>query len=174
MPEHSYTSRQELDQYDFHPAVTLLVPLAAVLLQSVLPKVLAWTMYFDLPLVVVIYFAVARRSQIAGTVTGTIIGLFQDGLTNHPFGIEGIAKGIVGYAAASIGFAVDLDNSLNRVALNFVFSAIQTGLLYLISRWLLGDSTVLLRPVHGLIGAACNAALSVPVFYLLDRFRMRD
>ena len=38
MPEHSYTSRRELDQYVFHGAVTVLVPVAAVLLQSVLPR----------------------------------------------------------------------------------------------------------------------------------------
>jgi len=28
--------------------------------------------------------------------------------------------------------------------------------------------------LHELLRAVCNAALSVPVFYLLDRFRMRE
>ena len=174
MAEHSYTSRQEMDQYGFHSAVTLLVPLVSVVLQAMLPKLWAPLGILDLPLIVVIFFAVARRSQIKGALTGTLIGLFQDGLTNHPFGVNGIAKGIVGYAAASVGFAVDVDNINNRVALNFIFSLLQSGLLYLIARLLLGDPTVRLLPLHELLRAVCNAALSVPVFYLLDRFKSRE
>jgi len=174
MAEHSYTSRQEMDQYAFHTAVTLLVPLGSILLQATLPKTFPVLAIFDLPLIVVIFFAVARRNPVAGTFTGTLVGLFQDGLTNHPFGVNGIAKGIVGYAAASIGFAVDVENIINRIALNFIFSLLQSGLLYLIARLLLGDPTVKLLPVHELLRAVCNAALSVPVFYALDRFKSRE
>src|SRR6185312_11648301 len=93
MPEHSYSSRRELDQYVFHPAVTVLVPVAAVLLQSVLPRLWLRLENLDLPLIIVIYFAVSRRSPIAGTITGTVIGLLQDGLTGRPFGINGIISG---------------------------------------------------------------------------------
>jgi len=174
MAEHSYTSRRELDQYGFNSAVALLVPLGCILLQAVLPKTFPRLAIFDLPLIVVIFFAVARRNPIAGTITGTLVGLFQDGLTNHPFGVNGIAKGIIGYAAASVGYAVDVDNLINRIVLNFGFSLLQSGLLYLIARLLLGDMTARLLPVHELIRAVCNAALSVPVFYVLDRFKSRD
>lgn len=174
MAEHSYTSRREMDQYVFHTAVTLLVPLAAILIQATVPKTFPRLGIVDLPLIVVIFFALARRNPVAGTVTGTLVGLFQDGLTNHPFGVNGIAKGIVGYAAASVGFAVDVDNLVNRIALNFFFSLLQSGLLYLIARLLLGDPTVHLLPLHELLRAVCNAALSVPVFYLLDRFKSRE
>ena len=174
MAEHSYTSRRELDQYGFHPAVTLLVPVVCILLQVVLPKTFPRLAVLDLPLIAVIFFSVARRSQIAGTVTGTLIGLFQDGLTNHPFGVNGIAKGIIGYIAASIGFAVDVEILVNRIALNFCFSLLQSGLLYLIARWLLGDPTVRLLPVHELIRAASNTVVAIPMFYMLDRFRTRE
>jgi rod shape-determining protein MreD len=174
MAEHSYTSRRELDQYAFHPAVTLLVPVVCILLQVVLPKTFPRLAILDLPLIAVIFFSVARRSQIAGTVTGTLIGLFQDGLTNHPFGVNGIAKGIIGYIAASIGFAVDVENLVNRVVLNFCFSLLQSALLYLIARWLLGDATVHLMPVHELIRAVSNTAVAIPMFYMLDRFRVRE
>jgi rod shape-determining protein MreD len=174
MAEHSYTSRRELDQYAFHPAVTLLVPVVCILLQVVLPKTFPRLAILDLPLIAVIFFSVARRSQIAGTMTGTLIGLFQDGLTNHPFGVNGIAKGIIGYIAASIGFAVDVENLVNRIVLNFGFSLLQSGLLYLIARWLLGDATVRLMPVHELIRAVSNTAVAIPLFYMLDRFRVRE
>src|ERR1700709_1346822 len=97
MAEHSYTSRQELDQYDFHPAVTVLVPVAAVLLQSALPRLWKGFRILDLPPVILIFSAVSARARIAGTVTGTAIGLFQDGLTSLAFGVNGIAKAIIGY-----------------------------------------------------------------------------
>ncbi len=174
MAEHSYTSRRELVQYGFHPVVTLLAPLACILLQAVLPKSLPWLSHLDLPLIATIFFAVARRSQIAGAMTGTIIGLFQDGLTNHPFGVYGIAKAIVGYFAASIGFAVDMDNIVNRIGLVFSLSLVQSGLLYLIAHWLLGDPTYRLLPVQQLISAAANTVVAVPLFFVLDRFRTRD
>ena len=174
MAEHSYTSRRELDQYGFHPTVTILAPLACILLQALLPKTFPRLAILDLPLIATIYFAVARRSPIAGALTGTVIGLFQDGLTNLPFGVNGIAKGIIGYVAASIGFAVDVDNLFNRVLLNFFFTLVQSGLLYLIERWLLADHTVHLLMVHELIRAGVNTAVAVPVFSLLDRFRIRE
>ena len=174
MAEHSYTSRQELDQYGFHPAVTLLAPLACILLQVLLPKTFPRLVDLDLPLLATIYFAVARRSPIAGTITGTLIGLFQDGLTNHPFGINGISKSILGYIAANIGFAVDMDNLLNRAVLVFSFSLAQTGLLYLIMRWVLADPTARLLPLHGLLCAAANTLIAIPLFYMLDRFRIRE
>jgi rod shape-determining protein MreD len=174
MAEHSYTSREEMDQYGFHPGVTLLVPLACILLQAVLPKTFPWLIHVDLPLIATIFFAVSRRSPIAGAVTGTLIGLFQDGLTNHPFGVDGIAKGIIGYVAASIGFAVDVDNVVNRGVLVFSLSLFQSGLLYVIAHWLLGDGTYRLLPVQELISAVVNCAIAIPVFFLLDGFRTRD
>lgn len=174
MAELSYTSRQELDQHGFHPAVTLLAPLACILLQVLLPKSVPWLSHLDLPLIATIFFAVARRSQIAGAATGTVIGLIQDGFTNHPFGVNGIAKAIVGYIAASIGFAIDVENALTRVWMVFGFSLLQGGLLYLIAHWLLGDPTYRLLPVQQLISAAANTVVALPIFFLLDRFKTRD
>jgi rod shape-determining protein MreD len=174
MAELSYTSRRELDQYSFHPAVTVLAPLACILLQAILPRNFPRLAILDLPLVATVFFAVARRSQVAGTVTGTLIGLFQDGLTNHPFGVNGIAKGVIGYLAASLGFAVDADNPLNRLMLLFSFSILQSLLLWMIARFVLGDPTVRLLPLHELLRALSNTAVGLPVFYLLDRFRTRE
>ena len=115
----------------------------------------------------------AGASLNAGTVTGTVIGLFQDGLTNLPLGINGIAKAIIGYIAASVGFAVDVENLVNRVAMNFVFCLLQSLLLYFISRFLVADPRPL-RPVHELLRAVCNTGGAVPIFFLLDNFRHRD
>lgn len=174
MAELSYTSRRELDQYGFHPSVTILAPLVCLILQSLLPKTIHRLEILDLPLIATIFFAVARRSQIAGTLTGTTIGLFQDGLTNHPFGVFGIAKGVVGYLAASVGFAVDMDNAVNRGLITFLFSLLQSLLLFLITRWLLNDPTVRLAPLHELFRAVANTVVGVPLYFALDRFKTRD
>jgi rod shape-determining protein MreD len=100
MATRSYTSRRELEQYSFHPAMTLLVPLGAIVLQVLIPQHFARLGIVDLPLIAVIFFAVARRSPIAGTFTGAAIGLLQDALTNQPIGVNGMAKCVIGYAAA--------------------------------------------------------------------------
>jgi rod shape-determining protein MreD len=174
MAELSYTSRREMDQYGFHPSVTVLAPLVCIILQALLPKTFPRLGILDLPLIATIFFAVARRSQIAGTLTGTAIGLFQDGLTNYAFGVYGIAKGIVGYLAASVGFAVDMENPLNRGMITFAFSLLQSLLLFLITRWLLNDPTVRLQPLHELLRAVANTLVGLPIYYLLDRFKTRD
>ena len=174
MPEHSYTSRRELDQYRFHPVVTVLAPLVCILVQGEAPRLWPPLSILDLPLLAVIFFAVSRRSPIAGTVTGTLIGLFQDGLTNHPFGIFGIAKGFIGYCAASIGFAIDVENSVNRAVMVFAFSLLQSVLLYFIQHGLLGDHSFPLMPVHQLIAAVANTVVALPLFFMLDRFKVRE
>jgi rod shape-determining protein MreD len=174
MPEHSYTSRRELEQYHFHPLVTVLAPLVCVLLGAMLPRIWPKLEILDLPLVVTVFFAVSRRSPVAGTLTGTAIGLLQDAFTDLPFGVNGIAKAIIGYIGASLGFAIDVENVLNRVLMNFVASLLQSGILYLITRRLLGDVTVQLRPVYELIRACANTAVAIPIFLLLDRFKVLE
>ncbi|MBE7158657.1 MAG: rod shape-determining protein MreD [Rhodospirillales bacterium] len=174
MPEHSYTSRRELEQYHFHPLVTVLAPLLCVVLGAMLPRLWPPLELLDLPLIVTVFFAVSRRSPIAGTLTGTAIGLLQDALTSLPFGVNGIAKAVIGYIGASLGFALDVENVINRVLINFAASLIQSGILYLITRRLLGDATVLLQPVHELIRAGLNTAVAIPVFLVLDRFKVQE
>jgi len=88
--------------------------------------------------------------------------------------VDGIAKGVVGYVAASIGFAVDVDNIINRVGLVFTLSMAQSGLLYVIAHWLLGDVSYRFLPVVELISAAANCVVAIPMFAVLDRFRIRD
>jgi rod shape-determining protein MreD len=177
--EHSYTSRAELDQYAFHPAITIFVPLVCLILQALLPHIFSRLAILDLPLIAAIFFSFARRSPIKGTVTGTLIGLFQDGISGNHFGVFGIAKAVVGYIAASIGFAVDMDNMINRGVLTFALSLLQSSILYLIMHGLLGDTTwhllpLRVFPLHELLRAVFNTLVAIPLYFLLDTFRIRD
>jgi rod shape-determining protein MreD len=174
MPTRSYTSRRELEQHTFPPAVTLLVPLLAIFLQAFVPKLFPRFAILDLPLIVVLFFAVSRRSPIAGTLTGAVIGLLQDALTNQPIGVNGMAKAAIGYVAASIGIQVDVESPLTRIVITFTFSVINSVLLFLIDRRLLGLPGYHLLWTHELIRACANTVIAIPIFFLLDYAKRRD
>jgi rod shape-determining protein MreD len=174
MPSLSYTSRRELEQHTFPPAVTLLVPVAAIVLQVLISK-LSWRLgIVDLPLIVAIFFAVSRRSPVAGTLTGMTIGLLQDALTNQPIGVNGMALSVIGYFAASIGVQVDVEALTTRVAMNFGFSLLNSGLLFLINRRLLGHEDFHILWLHELIRACVNTLVALPLFLLLDRTKRTE
>jgi len=168
MPSLSYTSRRELEEHSFSPAVTLLVPVAAIVLQVLLSKLYWRLSMLDLPLIVVIFFAVSRRSPAAGTLTGAAIGLMQDALTGRPIGVNGMAKSVIGYIAASIGVKVDVDSLLTRILMNFGFSILNSLILFLINLKLLGQAGAHLAYVQELLRALANTVVAIPVFLLLD------
>ncbi len=174
MLNRSYTSRRELDEYSFSPIVAVAVPLVLLLLQAFLPKIFPRLLIIDLPLIAVIFFGVSRRSPIAGALTGATIGLLQDALSSGYLGVNGMAKSVIGFAAASIGVQVDVENLATRALMNFVLCLIQSVLLFAINRYLEGLSEVRFLWLHELIRAAINTAVAIPLFALLDRFKVRD
>ena len=114
------------------------MPIAALVLQAWLPRVLGRFAWFDLPLVVTVYFALGRRSPIQGTLMGGALGLFEDALTQHAIGINGIAKTLVGYLAASVGVLVNVENHAIRLVLTFVLSLVASATYFFVFRFLLG------------------------------------
>jgi rod shape-determining protein MreD len=174
MPTHSFTSRRELEQHSFHPAVTLLVPVAAIVLQALLTRPFPIFEVFNLPLIITIFFAVSRRSPIAGALTGAVIGLLQDAITAQPIGINGIALTVIGYAAASIGLQIDVENLTTRVLMNFGFSLLNSLLLFLIHRRLIGEPAFHLLWTHEVLHAIANTLIAIPIFLLLDRAKRTD
>ena len=174
MVTRSYMSRREAEQQSFHVLAIVLIPLLALLLQAMLPRLMPRLAILDLPLLVTLFFAVSRRSPIAGTVTGAIIGLLQDVLSGMPMGVNGMAKAVVGYAAASLGSQIDVENSATRGLLTFFFSLLQSVLLYLVQRRLLGISGFHVLWLHELLRAFANLLIAVPVYLLLDRWKRHD
>jgi len=174
MATRSYMSRREVEQESFHPALALFAPLSALLLQVLLPKVFPPLAILDLPLIVTLFFAVSRRSPIAGTITGGSIGLLQDIVTNQYIGVNGMAKSVIGYAAASLSSQIDVENLGTRALLSFGFSLIQSVLLFLIQRRLLGQPSYHLFWVRDLAAASANTVVAIPIFLLLDRGKRRD
>ena len=171
MAMRSLISRRE-QETTFHPVVLILVPVLALLFQVYLPHIFPRLQLLDLPLLVVIYFAIMLRGPIEGTLTGMFIGLVQDAQTSHPIGVNGMAKSIIGYAAASIGVRIDAENPMSRMLLTAVFSVANSVLIYLIERRLLGFDMQWLW-LHELARMIVNAVVAVGFFWILDRLRRR-
>jgi rod shape-determining protein MreD len=170
----SYTSQRQIEVYRFGLPVTILVPLAAVFFQAFLPLRFPLLSIFDLPLLVVIFFAMARRSQLAGLLTGAAIGLLQDSLTgpSHHIGLYGIAQTVVGYGASSLGVKLDVENAGTRLLVTAAFYGIHQVLYFTLARGLVGLDLRWGWP-HELIAAAANALLGVFLFAVLDKLKQR-
>lgn len=168
----TYTSGEQVEVYRFSIPATILIPLAAVFLQAWLPLRLRFFNIFDLPLLVTIGFATARRNPLAGLVTGGIIGILQDALTHQPIGLYGIAKTVVGFGASSLGIKLDVENAGARFLLTIFFFAIHEVVYFTIARGLVGLHMAWHWP-HEILSAVSNAVLGVFLFMLLDRVKQR-
>jgi rod shape-determining protein MreD len=165
--------RRDLEIRRYPMLVYALVPLAALVLQAWLPRLMGRYAWFDLPLVVTVYFALDRRSPIQGTVMGAAMGIFEDALSHHAIGINGVAKTIVGFAAASVGSRIDVENHTIRLILNFLLSLFSGALYIFVYRILLGlelDWSWFTE----LFKAIGNSVIAVALFPALDRLQIRE
>jgi rod shape-determining protein MreD len=169
----SADARRDLEIHRYPVLVYALAPLAALVLQAWLPRLLGHFAWFDLPLIITVYFALGRRSPIQGTVMGCVLGLFQDALTHHAIGINGVAKTVVGYLAASVGIRIDVENHTIRLMLIFLLSLLSSGLYIFVNRFLLG---LAIEPdwFAQLGTAVVNSLIAVLVFPFFDRLQIRD
>ncbi|MGB8259389.1 MAG: rod shape-determining protein MreD [Terracidiphilus sp.] len=165
--------RRDLEIRRYPLLVYALVPLAALVLQAWLPRLLLGYTWFDLPLVVTVYFALGRRSPIQGTLMGAGMGLFEDALSHHALGVNGIAKTVAGFLAASVGIRIDVENHTIRLLLNFLLSLLSSAIYVFIYRWLLGLSLEW-SWLAELMKAIGNSAIALVLFPLLDRTQLRD
>ncbi len=168
----TYTSQEQIEVYRFPLPVAILVPLMALFLQAFVPLRIPFFSILDLPLLVVIFFAVARRSPVTGLLTGAAIGLLQDALTHHPLGVYGIAKTVVGYGASSLGVKLDVENAGARLLVTLFFYVVHEIVYFTVARGLVG-LTLQWSWVHELGSALANAVLAVVLFFFLDRFKQR-
>jgi rod shape-determining protein MreD len=162
--------RRDIEIHRYPLLVYGLVPVVSLVLQAWLPRLFGPYTYFDLPLVVTIYFALGRRSPIQGTLMGAAIGIFEDALSHHAIGVNGIAKTVVGFLAASVGIRIDVENFTIRVLLNFLLSLLSSAIFLFVYRVLLGLDLEWnwLTQVFIAVG---NSAIALVLFPLLDRFQ---
>lgn len=162
-------SRRETEAPTLPIWLVLLAPLLAIGIDSFVPVHFAPAAILDLPLLLVIYFAIAKRSPVTGLCSGAVIGILQDALTREPLGVYGVTKTIVGYIAGLLGNRIDTENHSARVLFTFVLSLVHSGLYWLLMQ-------LLAQPVgwgwlHELVRAVANALVGVMLFALLDLTR---
>lgn len=165
--------RRDLEIRRYPVLVYVLVPLASLVLQAWLPRELGQYAWFDLPLVVTVYFALGRRSPIQGTLMGAVIGIFEDALSHRAIGVNGIAKTIVGFMAASVGVRIDVENHAIRLILTFLLSLLSSAICIFIYRVLLGLQYQWQWLTEVLI-AVGNSIVAVVFFPLLDRLQISE
>jgi rod shape-determining protein MreD len=154
----------------YRPAAIVLVPLAAILFQVYVPLFFPSLGYLELPLLVTVYFSLMRRQPIAGVFFGAAIGLAQDSLSNHPLGMFGIVKTLVGYFAASVSMRFDVDNPLIQFVLGFFFYFFHQFFYWVLARALLGQM-VEFAPQQTMVLALLNATVALPLYMLLDKIK---
>ena len=164
-------SQREGQVSRFRAWVMLAIPLAAILFQVYVPLFFPFLSFLEMPLLVVVYFALMRRSQVSGLLIGALVGLAQDSLTpKNPLGLFGIDKTLVGYFAASVGVRLDVEHTLIRLLLCFFFYFFHQSLYWVMVRALLGQQAVFDAPRWLLLGLL-NAVVGISLFHFLDRLR---
>lgn len=166
-------SREGIEVHRFSWVATVFVPLLAIFLQVTVTRKFSFLAVFDLPLLVTIFFAVARRNPMAGSITGAAIGIVQDAFTHNPIGLFGISKTVVGYLASSIGVRVDVENPGSRLLMAFGFYLLHQGIYQLVARNMARLPLGTFHWPHELGAALANALLAVVLFVLLDKTKMR-
>jgi len=168
---HILLSSQRESQVSRFPAwVMLVVPLAAILFQVYVPLFFEFLSFLEMPLLVVVYFALMRRNQVGGLLVGALVGLAQDSLSKNPLGMLGIVNTLVGYFAASVGLRLDVDHPLIRLLLVFFFFLFHQLFYWLLAHALLGQQLAF-EVQRTLVLGLLNAVVGISLFHFLDKLR---
>jgi rod shape-determining protein MreD len=129
----------------------------------------AWVVFFDLPLLVVIYYAM-HRGPAVGLALGGAVGLLQDGLTGSLLGVGALSRSVVGYLTGTAVMRFVLSGPLARLLV--VGSAtLATRLFEIFTLAVMGRTPSALPASELLAGVAGNALLGTILFSMLQRER---
>ncbi|MBZ5622986.1 MAG: rod shape-determining protein MreD [Acidobacteriia bacterium] len=166
------SSQREGQVSRFRAWVIVAVPLAAILFQVYVPLFFQFLSFLEMPLLVVMYFALMRRNQVSALLLGALVGLAQDSLSKNPLGVFGIVNTLVGYFAASVGMRLDVDQGVIRLLLSFFFYLFHQLMYWVLVRALLGQQLAF-EVQKTLMLALLNAVVGVSLFHFLDKLRER-
>jgi rod shape-determining protein MreD len=112
----------------------------AILLQSSLRNIWQPLVYIDLPLIVVVYFAL-QRDMVQALVVGVIAGLATDALSSGGLlGAGGFSKTLTAYVIAALATRVMLDNPLVRIPV-LAGAALLDASVYVLLHRMLGQAS---------------------------------
>lgn len=149
--------------------MSFLLALGAVIVSAAVQAVLTglWpgvARFFDLPLLVVIYYGITR-GPAGALLAGTFAGLLQDSLEGTLLGVSALSQAMVGYLVGILGLRFALAPLMSRIlvlaAATVLASSIEVGTLAIMGRKLsYSPFPALLGNVLGncLLGAPLMAA----------------
>ena len=166
----SAPTERPINVYRVHAVALWIAAFLALVLQAFLPVVLPLARLVDLPLLVVIYFSITRRSKVFGTLFGTVVGLGEDALSHGFLGMFGIIKALVGYFGAWASIQFDLEQFAARLVLTAALVLFHSVALAGFERALL-ESALAWQPLDLAATLLFNVALAPVLFQLFDRLR---
>jgi len=105
-----------------------------VVLTGLWPKA---AVFFDLPLIVVIYYGI-KKGPAGALLAGAGVGLLQDSLEGTLLGVNALAKALVGYLVGFLGLRFALAPFMSRVlvlaAATVLSRATEVGILAIMGR----------------------------------------
>jgi rod shape-determining protein MreD len=117
-----------------------LVLTLAILLQSSLGNIWHPLVYIDLPLIVVVYFAL-QRDMMQALIVGAVAGLGTDAVgVGGLLGAGGFSKTLIAYLIAALATKVMLDNPLVRIPV-LAGAALLDATMYVLLHRMLGQAS---------------------------------
>ena len=122
--------------------MTLILALLAIVFSTIGQAVLTgfWpnaAIFFDLPLIVVIYYGI-KKGPAGALLAGAGAGLLQDSLEGTLLGVNALAKALVGYLVGFLGLRFALAPFMSRVlvlaAATVLSRATEVGILAIMGR----------------------------------------
>lgn len=154
--------------------MTILLPLVYGLL-ALCAEVLLRTAFAadtwapDLLTVVLIWIG-AHRSLVGGAIVAAILGALADGFAGSPLGVHMLHALLLFYAAAILADQVRFHGVVGNVLMGLAGGFVGLFLLALISRLLLGDTTLAARIGDLLVPRVAVVAIAAPILFpILDR-----
>ncbi len=126
----------------------------------------------DLIFIIVVYIGYSFGSM-PGQITGFASGLFQDAVSNSPYGFLALPKLIIGFVVGMVGRSV-LKSSVPSIILLIFVSTLLKGIITLIVSYIFMQG-MLSSIIHVIIPESFyNALLAPPLFFLYDRIFYRE
>jgi rod shape-determining protein MreD len=148
------------------PAALLVALVAQLALSSPWPGAMA---FFDLPLLVVLYYALNRGPSLGLTVGG-FVGLLQDALAGSLLGAGALSRSLVGYLTGSATVRFVLGGPFARF-LVVIAATLAARLLEFFTLAVMGRHLAAPPPADLLAGIAGNGAAGAVLFTLFHRER---
>ena len=130
---------------------------------------------YSLPLIfnffsiLVLYFAITK-GEIYGSCMGTVSGLIQDSFSLGVFGIGGLTKTIMGYAAGYVAQKVNVVPFFRNLLFIFMLMVGETGITYILYSFIYPEYVQEINPFF-LFQPLGTAVLGSLIFFFIRRFK---